>query len=733
MLGTLLANAAWFAQNWGWVLSAVIVVFGLLIVGGSDAKRFSFTRLWAISGVCFDESIRKRVLWIAPLAIFGVIGITQFQRALDEQDALRQSVKICLFATGLVVMLSSIILACTNLPKEIESRVIHTIVTKPITRLELVLGKVIGFARVSLAIIGIMGIFTWVYMRVGAAQKGQQITYRLNEGDVGDTERARLSEYKQTGLLTARTFWAADELDVFGQPPQPDTAARVITNEGDQDFLAGFPINREVMFGPPQEEPQDWARQGLGQNGLVIRVLLSTQRTGAAEDQPQTSGPMGPTFGKAAPAKLAPPLVSFQLLNDQFNDMVAGSNMVGGSTAQQLMQNIAAYSKTMKIEPEASGTAVRLGEPVRLPDGNTGQYAYAWAPPQHAINLFNYSRFFVRISGISGKVDYIVGPKPVSCFVPQFKPGSVDVDAGGATVIEPFGGRDGNPELLAFRGRMGLHLDQEMSGGKDAPGATACYSFRNAPAATLVQDRVPFQLNVEVDRSNSEVESGHEDATKMTVQVIDLATRKLTRIDRPVLVESRLPAFFSIPADSITSGDYDITLHCENSSQTIGLMPGSLLLVTSEQWFELNLIKSLSIIWMMSILVIILAVLCSTFLSWPIAIVLTLLLLLGHWGIDQLADTAGPGLGRQIVNDFKFTDVPIARIVSTGVDSLARGLNLLANVLPDTSRFDAIEDIEQGVSISGDRLMGALTVLGGFGAPAIVLAYLILRNKEVAP
>jgi len=58
---------------------------------------------------------------------------------------------------------------------------------------------------------------------------------------------------------------------------------------------------------------------------------------------------------------------------------------------------------------------------------------------------------------------------------------------------------------------------------------------------------------------------------------------------------------------------------------------------------------------------------------------------------------------------------------------------LLANVLPDTSRFDAIEDIEQGVSISGDRLMGALTVLGGFGAPAIVLAYLILRNKEVAP
>jgi hypothetical protein len=733
MLGTLLANAAWFAQYWGWIVSGVIVVFGLLIVGASDAKRFSFARAWAISGVCFDESIRKRVLWIAPLAIIGVIGITQFQRAMDEQDALRQSVKICLFATGLVVMLSSIILACTNLPKEIESRVIYTIVTKPITRLELVLGKVIGFARVSLAIIAIMGIFTWVYVRVGAQQKRQQITYRLNEGDVSDTERARLSEYKQTGLLTARTFWAPDQLNVFAQPPQPNSPGRVITSEGDQDFLAGFPVNREVLFGPPQQDPQDWARNGIGQNGLVIRVLLNTQRTGAPDDQPAVSEPMGPTFRKAPTANLAPPRVGIQLLDDHYNDMWTGINMVGSSTAPQLIQAIAAYSKTMKIDPEAAGAGVRLGEPLKLADGGTGQYAYAWLPPQRAIALFNFPRFFVRVSGLSGKVDYIVGLKPVSCFVPQFKPGTIDVESGGATEIEPLPGLDRNPELLAFRGRMGLHLDQEMSGGKDAPGATACFSFRNAPAPTLVQNQVPFQLNVEVDRSNAQVESGHEDATKLTVQVIDIATRKLTQIDRPVLVESRLPAFFSIPADSITSGDYDITFHCENASQTIGLTPGSLLLVASEQWFELNLLKSLCIIWMMSILVIILAVLCSTFLSWPIAVVLTLLLLLGHWGVDQIADTAAPGLGRQIVNDFKFTDVAISKVVSTGVDSLARGLNLLANVLPDTSRFDAIEDIEQGVSISGDRLIEALTVLGGFGAPAIVLAYLILRGKEVAP
>ncbi len=199
----------WFAANWGLLVVAVIVIYGLLVVGASDLMRFSLKRAWAISGVCFAESIRKRVLWITPLAIVGVIGITQFQKAPDEQDAVRQSLKICLFATALVVMLTSIILACTNLPKEIESRVIYTIVTKPITRLEVILGKVIGFARVALAMILIMGLFTWGYMRVSAHQKRQQIAYRLQEGDVSDTERDRMAEYEQSGLLTARSFWAA--------------------------------------------------------------------------------------------------------------------------------------------------------------------------------------------------------------------------------------------------------------------------------------------------------------------------------------------------------------------------------------------------------------------------------------------------------------------------------------------------------------------------------------------
>src|SRR6185295_13534618 len=170
------------SQYLPWWIAGIIVVFGLLIYGFRDVLRFSLTRAWAISSVCFAESIRRRVLWITPLAIIGVVIVSQLQKPLDEQDAIRQTIKFCLFATGLVVTITAVILACTNLPKEIETRVIYTIVTKPTTRLEIVVGKVLGFARVSATILIIMGVFAFAYLHLRAWNLRRDITERLRVG-----------------------------------------------------------------------------------------------------------------------------------------------------------------------------------------------------------------------------------------------------------------------------------------------------------------------------------------------------------------------------------------------------------------------------------------------------------------------------------------------------------------------------------------------------------------------
>jgi hypothetical protein len=147
-----------------------------------------------------------------------------------------------------------------------------------------------------------------------------------------------------------------------------------------------------------------------------------------------------------------------------------------------------------------------------------------------------------------------------------------------------------------------------------------------------------------------------------------------------------------------------------------------------------NLAKSLCVLWLMSLLVTVISIFCSTFLSWPIAVVLTLVILFGRWGAEQLGDMSQPGVGRQIVSDmFRGSGAAQSRAISESVEALVKMLNLVASVLPDISQFAALEHIERGVAVPGSVLWGSAKVALGFGLPLTVLAFIFLKFKEVAP
>jgi len=115
------------------------------------------------------------------------------------------------------------------------------------------------------------------------------------------------------------------------------------------------------------------------------------------------------------------------------------------------------------------------------------------------------------------------------------------------------------------------------------------------------------------------------------------------------------------------------------------------------------------------------------------AVVLTLLILLGRWAVNQLGEPATPA---QIWTDITGgkSDNPVVTSIFTGtLDKLSKSLQGLARVLPDVYRFRVTEDIERGVSIPARTLLDALVVLGVFGVPMLALSYLILKKKEVAP
>jgi len=680
-------------DNLGWWIAGAIVVIGLVGFGLRDLLRFSPRRVWAISSVSFAESIRRRVLWITPLAILGVIIVSQLQHPIDEQDAIRQTIKFCLFATGLVVTIVIIILACTNLPKEIDTRVIYTVVTKPTTRLEIVLGKVLGFARVSAAILIIMGLFTWGYLHLRAWNMQRFIAQQLAAGDVGPSRRPALEHYQQSGLLQARDLQDAASYEVFARLPQPDDTVRWMFSE--QNFIVPFQLSLGDIA------PPDW-RPGQPLPPLMILAHIYTQEAPLTEEQQEqlggdllrglasdTGGPRLSTTQTTMAAQRPAPRIAIQVLDRNGYTLLA---------PQQL------NAESLTIKPD---------QPLQVQ-----------IPAEQVMTLINHGRFFISVAGASPGWLYGADDTPVILLAPGHQPGQF-IQLPPAP--DPRNPKRPTPPI--FEGRSGTH-GQQLRGGPADRNSVGVYRFHNVHLPS--SGEVPFELRVGIERTGSELDTSSDDLTRLSIAARNLKTGV---ISNPITItpESLRPSYFSLPASALGDGNFELILRNHTNGHWIGLQSNSVFVVTGHQPFIANLSKSLLILWLMTLLVIIIAILCSTFLSWPIAVVLTVVLLLGRWGVMQLGDTLSSGIGNQIATDFGFSDPSQAKVVSSGVEALTKALTTVSKVLPDISQFSATEDVERGVVVPTARLADACAVAFGFGLPMIVLAYIFLKNKEVAP
>lgn len=689
-------------NNLIWFVGGAITLLGLFVYGLGDLLRLSLYRAWAISSVAFSESLRRRVLWITPLAILGVIVISQLQVPSDEQDAIRQTVKFCLFASGMVVTILGMILACTNLPKEIENRVIFTIVTKPTTRLEIVIGKIIGFAKVSLAVLLIMGLFSFGYLHFRAWQLRSQIVDRLQSGSVDPLSRATDEYYANAGLLTARSLELPQMLNVLADEPKPDDTTRTFFGNGDGDMLVPFELKEDQFIPPGLEQPF--------QAGVLIYINLGYEKSAYGQSAAPATGNL--PVGVAAPASTRPAAPGAMPEHADVQLTILDSNLNTLIDTKQI----------------SSGSAIQLFDP-------TGEHpAIAVIPPASAQALMKSPRFFIDVQGVTGGVKFRANVAPTTdprqapvklAIIGNPKESSILV----GPAVDPR-----TPEKSfyppQFRSRLGLGNQFQLRGGDPKTAPVGIFHFNNAQAYR--GGKLGFELRTTLETNYSD--RNDESATRTEITIVNRTTGQHSPAVT-VYPENNRTTFFDVPAEYAGNGNFDVLVRNLSDGHYVGLGINSLSMVSSTAGFDLNFAKSLLIIWMLSLLVVIISIFCSTFLSWPIAIVLSLLLLLGHWGVVQLGDTLAPGIGNQVVTDFfgNNTSAGQAKAVSNSVEALAKILNNIGAVLPDINDFSSIDQIEKGLIIPGSQLWAALRTLLAFGVPTMVLSYVLLRNKEVAP
>ena len=127
-------------------------------------------RVYAIASLTFKESIRKKALLVfVVFAVLFMFASWFMASPSDRPDMqIRNYVAFVFIAINMLVLPVVLLLSCWGLPEDIRIRSLHTVVTKPVRRNEVVLGRMLGFASVGTMILLIMSTvgFIWIQRQV---------------------------------------------------------------------------------------------------------------------------------------------------------------------------------------------------------------------------------------------------------------------------------------------------------------------------------------------------------------------------------------------------------------------------------------------------------------------------------------------------------------------------------------------------------------------------------------
>src|SRR5574341_1426645 len=172
-----------------------------------------------IARLTFREASRRWILWVALLLgilflLIYALGFNEiqkdFQRNAGQMTALQRSemhnflVMAGLYAVNFLTVMMAVLTSVDTLSGEIASGTIHTLVSKPVRRWEIVLGKWLGFAAMLLGYLllmagGVMGA-AWLISRyiaphalLGLALMGFNILLLLSVSFVGGATLSTLA------------------------------------------------------------------------------------------------------------------------------------------------------------------------------------------------------------------------------------------------------------------------------------------------------------------------------------------------------------------------------------------------------------------------------------------------------------------------------------------------------------------------------------------------------------
>ncbi|MBX3440567.1 MAG: hypothetical protein KF861_23960, partial [Planctomycetaceae bacterium] len=149
--------------------------------GVADLLGMSFKRVAAIATLTFKESVRRQDVLVGVVFVLLFMFAGWFLSTTDVDTPAKPYISFVLKAVRWLIIPVALLLSCWGLPADIKARSLHTVVTKPIRRSEIVLGRMLGYSAImtiGVALMGLIG-YVWIVRQVPEDARKNQLVSRV--------------------------------------------------------------------------------------------------------------------------------------------------------------------------------------------------------------------------------------------------------------------------------------------------------------------------------------------------------------------------------------------------------------------------------------------------------------------------------------------------------------------------------------------------------------------------
>ena len=156
----------------GWLVVAIGVLVGTLLV---HILFEAEGPVWAIAKLSFKEASRSGLLWLFLLVLVPFAFQNVWMAKTKPVDEVRTLVDVTSLWMAILVVVSAVLFASFyGIPNDIKNLNIYTVVSKPIERFEIVLGRFVGYvALMTLVLAALTGISLVLIANTTLSEKAQ--------------------------------------------------------------------------------------------------------------------------------------------------------------------------------------------------------------------------------------------------------------------------------------------------------------------------------------------------------------------------------------------------------------------------------------------------------------------------------------------------------------------------------------------------------------------------------